>query len=120
MTDVVTQEILPDPKLDSEFYLDNIPDFSIITVIFLNKKLENNKLVIHNFYDSEDENLSQTITYDLKYSKDLSGHMIAEQNQFNNNVIMKFLFQNNIDFFVKTIDISTYNTILYSGDIDES
>ena len=31
-----------------------------------------------------------------------------------------FLFQNKIDFFTKTIDITEYNTILYSGETDES
>lgn len=118
MTDVITQEILTDPEVDSEFYLDNIPDFSIITVIFLNNKLENNELIINNFYQTETN--AQTMSYDLKYSKDLKGHMIAEQNLFNNNIIMTHLFQRKVDFFVKTIDISTYNTILYSGDIDES
>ena len=103
---------------DSEFYLDNIPNFTVITVIFINNKLPENKLTINNFYQTEEN--PQTISYYLKHSKKLNGYMIAEQNLFNNNVIMAFLFQNKIDFFTKTIDITEYNTILYSGETDES
>lgn len=118
MEEVLAEEILTDKALDSEFYLDNIPNFTVITVIFINNKLPENKLTINNFYQTEEN--PQTISYDLKHSKKLNGYMIAEQNLFNNNVIMAFLFQNKIDFFTKTIDITEYNTILYSGETDES
>lgn len=117
MSEVLTEKVVVSEELNSEFYLDNIPDFSVITVIFLNEKMPDGILSIPNFYQTEEN--PETVTYELKYSKANEGHMIAEQNLFHNNVILTFLFQHKVDFFVKTIDISEYNSILYSGEIDE-
>lgn len=117
MSEVLAEKVVVSKELNSEFYLDNIPDFSVITVIFLNEKLTDNKLTIPNFYQTEEN--PETVSYDLKYSKNNEGYMIAEQNLFNNNILLSFLFQNKVNFFVKTLSISEYNSILYSGEVDE-
>ena len=48
-----------------------------------------------------------------------SGSVSVPLEYFNNNTLLSFLFQNKVNFFVKTLSISEYNSILYSGEVDE-
>lgn len=98
--------------IDSEFYLDNIPDFSKITLIFIKEKQKDDKLTVLDYHVEGEEPLK--LEYDLKYSPDY-GYMVPEQELGSNVSVMSQLFQQQISFKTETLDISEYNRILYSG-----
>lgn len=98
--------------IDSEFYLDNIPDFSKITLIFIKEKQKDDKLVALDYHIDGEEPLK--LEYDLKYSPE-HGYMVPEQELGSNVSVMSQLFQQGISFKTETLDISEYNRILYSS-----
>lgn len=103
---------LDEQGIDSEFYLDDIPDFSKITLIFIKERQKDDKLVALDYHIDGEEPLK--LEYDLKYSPD-HGYMVPEQELGSNVSVMSQLFQKGISFKTETLGISEYNRILYSS-----
>lgn len=112
--------------IEHKFYGDHIPDYSKIQVVFFNpkgypisKNIQDDILTVPNFY-SVDEELEDSPppveeTFKLAYSKSKDAYMVADQNIAKNIILMELFFNNRIDFFTKLLDMTEYNTILYSG-----